>query len=60
MKKFRKKYRIVYDTYCGYECQVWRWWFPFWCEMGISNTHTDIESAKEYIKKSNQKVVWQS
>lgn len=46
-----KKYRIVKDRYCGYEAQVWRFWFPFWCQMQFSNTHQTIEEAEEFIRK---------
>ena len=44
------RFRIIKDTYCGYECQIWRLWFPFWVQMNISNTHRTIEEAKEFIK----------
>lgn len=53
---FKNKYRIVKDSYLGYEAQVKRWWFPFyWVQMGFTNTHRTIEDAKNYIKK---KEVW--
>jgi hypothetical protein len=54
------KYRIVRDDYCGYECQVWRLWFPFWLQMNGVNTHISLESAIDYIKKGEKKVVWES
>jgi hypothetical protein len=54
------KYRIVKDDYCGYECQVWRLWFPFWLQMNGVNTHISLESAIDYIKKGEKKVVWES
>ena len=56
MKMIRlKKYRLVTDRDLGYECQVWRWWFPFWVEMWESwsvrdNTHASIEEAEDFIK----------
>ena len=53
-----KKYRVVRDTYLGYECQIWRLWWPFWCQMGFTNTHISIEKAKEYIEKRGE--VWRS
>lgn len=58
MIKF-KKYRIVRDNFAGYECQVWRLWWPFWCQMNITNTHRTIEQAKEFIE-NNGKEVWRS
>lgn len=48
-----KKYRIVKDGYLGYECQVWKLWFPFWVQMNCGNTHRTIEAAKAFIKNSN-------
>ena len=49
------RYRIVRDRYSGFECQKWRLWFPFWIQMGYSNTHSSIEKAISYIK--NDKTV---
>jgi|LakMenEpi03Aug12_release.lakeMendotaPanAssembly.Ray.scaffolds.fasta_scaffold867282_1 hypothetical protein len=61
MKKIKfKKYRIVKDNCNGYECQVWRLWFPFWVEMNFSNTHTSIEKAKCFIENNSNTVVWKS
>ncbi len=57
MIKF-KKYRIVKDYYAGYECQIWRLWWPFWCQMDYVNTHSTIEKAKDFIY--NKGVVWRS
>jgi len=45
----KTKYRIVTDRYLGYECQVWRWYWPFWSQMNFTNTHHSIEAAKKYI-----------
>ena len=44
-----KKYRIIRDSYLGYECQTWRVWFPFWIQ-GKTNTFKTIEEAENYIK----------
>lgn len=44
------RHRIVKDTYSGYECQIWRLWFPFWMQIGWSNTHSSIDKAKAFIK----------
>ena len=46
------RYRIVKDSYRGYECQKWRLWWPFWIQMGFVNTHETEEQAIEYIKSS--------
>lgn len=54
MKTFKRRYRIVFDNYLGYEVQSRIWWFPFWLEcrsrIGVSNTHHTIEKAKEFIE----------
>jgi hypothetical protein len=60
-----RKYRIVKDGFAGYEAQVWRWWFPFWTQIGFTNTHSTIEGAIEYIERWKPKriktiVVWRS
>ena len=54
-----RKYRIVRDIYSGYECQVWRLWFPFWVQMNFTNTHSSLEGAINYIE-NNKRVVWES
>jgi len=43
------KYRIVTDSFAGYECQKWRLWFPIWTQMGFCNTHSTLERAVKYI-----------
>ena len=45
----KRKYRIVKDNFCGYEAQQWRWYWPFWTQLGFVNTHTSIEDARAYI-----------
>jgi hypothetical protein len=50
------RHRIVKDIYSGYECQVWRIWFPFWVQMNFVNTHSTIENAKTFIKDKIWKV----
>ena len=47
-----KKYRIVKDKYCGYESQVWRIWFPFWVQIGGTNTHVTEDDAEKYIRNT--------
>lgn len=44
----KNQYRIVKDSYGGYEVQIKKWWFPFgWRQCDI-NTHTSIKKAEEY------------
>lgn len=51
------KYRIVTDGYAGYEVQIWRWWFPFWVQLGFTNTHSTIERAERYARGNARTVV---
>jgi hypothetical protein len=51
------QYRIVRDTYAGYEVQVRRWWFPFWVQLGFSNTHTSVERAEAWSEATIKKEV---
>jgi hypothetical protein len=50
----KNKYRIANDSYCGYEVQVKRWWFPIWTALGVhghlTNTHVSVEKAEEFAK----------
>jgi hypothetical protein len=52
-----KKYRIVRDTYAGYEVQCFRLYFPFWIQCGI-NTSMSVEQAKEEIEIRKGYVVY--
>lgn len=45
-----RRARIVRDRYCGFEVQVWRWWFPFWV-MPSCNTHPSEDRAEAYAKR---------
>jgi len=55
------KYRIVTDSFAGYEVQIKRWWFPFWfqCwEYGCINSFISVERAEQYVKdRKKHKVV---
>lgn len=51
-----KKYRIVKDSFSGYECQGWKLWYPFWVQMGGVNTHKNIDDAKEYIRNKDWEI----
>lgn len=44
------KFRIIKDSYAGFEVQAKRWWFPFWIQCDGTNTHLTLERAKEFIK----------
>lgn len=47
----KNKYRVVRDSYLGYEAQVKYWWFPFiWFQMDRVNTHSSFERAADYIR----------
>lgn len=51
MSKLKNEYRIVVDSYCGYEVQTKKWWFPFgWWQCGV-NTHSSIEEAQDFALK---------
>ena len=51
------KHRIVTDSYLGYEVQIKVWWWPFWVQRDITNTHRTLDKAKKYIEESG--VVWE-
>tara|TARA_R110000803_G_scaffold87494_1_gene154208 strand:+ start:1014 stop:1193 length:180 start_codon:yes stop_codon:yes gene_type:complete len=55
----RIKYRIVTDRYLGFEVQVWRWYLPFWLQVGINTFYTE-GNAKKFIEKESfeKKVVY--
>lgn len=48
---FKNKYRIVRDSYCGFEVQVWRWWYPFWRQCYGSNTLPSLHEARRLAKR---------
>lgn len=54
---FGRRYRIVRDSYAGYEVQVWRWYWPFWSELNFCNTHFTVEEAEEYARVQEGQVV---
>lgn len=33
-----------------YTVQVWRWWFPFWVEADVVNSHESVESAEKWAQ----------
>lgn len=50
----KNKYRIVRDSYAGYEVQIWRWWWPFWVMADFCNTHATLEKAREFARRHAQ------
>ena len=44
-----EKYRVVTDTYLGYEAQQWKWYFPFWVQVYYCNTGSTIEYSLKLI-----------
>jgi hypothetical protein len=48
---FKTKYRVVKDSYLGYEAQYKPWWFPFYRMIGFSNTSRSFELAYEIIER---------
>ncbi len=44
------KYRIQTDNYSGFEVVAWRWWFPFWVQIGGCNTHITEVDAIDFLK----------
>lgn len=43
---FRTRYRVVRDSYCGYEAQFRYWWMPFYLMVGMCNTSRTVEQAE--------------
>ena len=50
---FKKRYRIVTDSYAGYEVQYKYPWWPFWIQAPsrghATNTHITLERAKVFL-----------
>lgn len=51
------EYRIVSDRYAGYEVQKRVWWWPFWRQVGFSNTHSTIERAEAFALGDANRIV---
>jgi hypothetical protein len=51
---FKPEYRIVRDNYCGFEVQIRRWYWPFWSQVGFTNTHSTVEAAESYATSHAQ------
>lgn len=53
----KTRYRIVKDEWLGYEVQSWRWWFPFWIQVGFTNTHQTPEDAEKWLSKYKERTL---
>jgi hypothetical protein len=53
------RYRVVRDYYSGYETQIFRFWWPFWVQVGGTNTHSTAAKAEAFARQHamNSKVV---
>jgi hypothetical protein len=51
LNRWWKHYRIVRDSYAGYEVQCWRIWFPLWNQCGFVNTHSTVAKAIAYAHR---------
>ena len=60
MKFFETRYRVIRDTYNGYEAQFKHWWMPFYLQIGGTNTFTTEIAAKNLCMIHAAKPVWQS
>jgi len=53
--KYKNKYRIISDNFCGYEVQIRYWFFPIWLQCFEfpfnTNTHKSLEDAKEFMEQ---------
>jgi len=56
----KKRYRIIFDRYSGYEAQWRHWWSPIWIQCFRINTSTSIDRAKKVVQrhKNYNKPVW--
>lgn len=49
-----RKYRIVTDNYSGFEVQTKVWYWPFWQQLGFSNTYQTIIEAEKRIERDKK------
>lgn len=43
--KWYRRFKIMRDSYAGYEVRVWRAWWPLWLQVDGCNTHTTLDSC---------------
>jgi hypothetical protein len=60
MKICKRRFRIVTDKYLGFEVQIKKWYYPFWLQVGYTNTHLSIEDAKDFIEKTKKSLDFKS
>ena len=56
MKVHKRQFRIITDEFAGYEVQIRHWYWPFWTQAGLVNTHRTIEAAIEFIAKERERL----
>lgn len=54
---FKTQYRVVRDSYSGFEVQHRRWFWPFWFQTNYCNTHHSLEDAERFAKARAHQVV---
>ena len=59
--KFKHKYRIITDVYNGFECQIKKWYFPFfWFQLwhtGSVNSFVSEREAREFIEMHRKPII---
>lgn len=57
----KKKFRIVSDSWSGYEVQYKVWFWPFWIQCDMTNTSSTLQEAKEKLDyfKNRPKIYYQ-
>ena len=56
---FRTRYRIVLDTYSGFEAQYRPWWSPCYLQIGGTNTSSSLADARKIVDRHKYHVIWQ-
>ena len=46
-----KRYRIMPDTWGGFQAEVWTIWWPFWRQIGFTNIHRTEEEAEAFVRR---------
>lgn len=55
-----KRYKIVPSGIVReeYQIEIWRWYWPFWVQVGFCLEFKSIEEAKKYIDKLKNPVYY--
>ena len=56
MKICKRRFRVVTDKHAGFEVQIKKWYYPFWSQVGVINTQSTIEEAKEFIEETKKEL----